>query len=117
MSKDKDIRDAGSHGNKTPIRGIFFGCCAWAKETVSRRAASSRGLSSFFVIALSSYYCLLPRGYCQYSLDYLIRSVQHRLRNRQTDLLRRLEIDDELKFFGCSTGRSAGFVPLRILST
>src|SRR5215831_2167571 len=25
-----------------PIRGTFFGCCAWAKETVDSRAAATR---------------------------------------------------------------------------
>ena len=32
------------------------------------------------------------------SLDHLIRPIQHRLWNRQTDLLGRLEIDHQLEF-------------------
>jgi hypothetical protein len=31
------------------------------------------------------------------SLDYFIRSIQHRLRDRHADLLRRLQIDHQLK--------------------
>ena len=50
-------------------------------------------------------------------LDHLVRPPQHSLWNRETDLFRRLEIDNEFKLVGCSTGMSAGFVPFKILST
>src|SRR5262249_60793321 len=54
---------------------------------------------------------------CSLLFDNFIRSHQHVWRNRYADLLRRFQIDDQLKLTGCSTGRSAGLVPLRILST
>src|SRR4030095_10543835 len=41
--------------------------------------------------------CLLPRASYLYSLDHPIRSRQHVGRNRETDLLGRLQVDDELK--------------------
>ena len=52
-----------------------------------------------------------------FSFDHLVRSRQHIRRNRQADLLGRFQIDDQLKLVGCSTGRSAGLAPFRILST
>src|SRR4029077_202351 len=51
------------------------------------------------------------------SFDHLIRSCQHVRRNRQADLLRRLEIYHQLKFRRLLPGRSAGLAPFRILST
>ena len=51
------------------------------------------------------------------SSDDSIRPRQHIRRNCQADLLGRLQIDDKLELVGCSTGMSAGLVPLRILST
>ena len=52
-----------------------------------------------------------------FSFDHLIRPVEHGLRNRQADLLRGLEIDDELKLRRLLKGKSAGLAPFRILST
>src|SRR5262245_66045203 len=40
---------------------------------------------------------LLTVAYYLYSFDYSIRPVQHGLRNREADLLRRLEIDYQLE--------------------
>ena len=50
-------------------------------------------------------------------IDHLIRPQQHRLRDRQAESLGGLEVDHQLELGGCSTGRSAGLAPLRILST
>ena len=50
-------------------------------------------------------------------LNDFIRPRQHIRRNRQADLLGRFQIDDESNLRGCSTGRSAGLAPFRILST
>ena len=38
------------------------------------------------------------------SFYYLVRPVQNRLRNRQADLLRRLQVDDQLKLHGLLHG-------------
>ena len=38
-----------------------------------------------------------PPAFRLLSLDHLIRPEQHRLRNRQADLLRRLEINHQLE--------------------
>ena len=43
-------------------------------------------------------------------LNHLGRPCQH-IRRRQTDLLGRLQIDDELELLGCSTDRSVGLMP------
>ena len=42
---------------------------------------------------------------------------QHVRWNRQADLFRCFEIDDDFNFVACCTGRSAGLAPFRILST
>jgi hypothetical protein len=46
-----------------------------------------------------------------------VRSRQNVRQDCQADLLRRFQIDHKLKLVGCSTGRSAGLAPFRILST
>jgi|GEM_PF-2049005 len=48
---------------------------------------------------------------CSLLLNDLIRSRQLIRRNRQANLLRRLEIHYWSNFFGCSTGKSAGLAP------
>src|SRR5215475_636478 len=79
------------------MRNIFPACCASASETFARkRVASSQRVILFFMFLFS------PRAsrLCLFSFDYFIRSIQQRLRNRETDLLRRLEIDHQLEFRG-----------------
>ena len=49
------------------------------------------------------------------SANHLVGPCQHVGRNREADLLRGFEIDDELKLGRISTGNSAGFAPFRIL--
>ena len=55
-----------------------------------------------------SYTCLL---------NHLIRLEEHDLWNGEAQRLRSLEVNDQLEFHGLSTGRAAGFVPLKILFT
>jgi hypothetical protein len=50
-------------------------------------------------------------------LNHLIRSRQYRWRDREPQRLGGLGVDDNLERGGCSTGRSAGLAPLRIVST
>jgi hypothetical protein len=50
-------------------------------------------------------------------LNDSVRPHQHVRRNRQTDLLRRLQIDHELELLRLLTGKSASFVLLSGLST
>ena len=42
-------------------------------------------------------------------LDHPVRPVQHGLRNRDANLLARLQVDDQLKLLGCSIGKSAAW--------
>ena len=49
--------------------------------------------------------------------DHLICPCEHVGRDRHADLLGDFQINDELEFRRCSTGKSAGLVPFRILST
>jgi len=51
------------------------------------------------------------------SLDHLIRSRQHRRRDRQSEVLAVLRLITSSNFVGCSTGRSAGFAPFKMRST
>jgi hypothetical protein len=55
-------------------------------------------------------------GACS-SFNHLVGAQQERLRNGQAECLGGREIDDEIEFGGCSTGRSPGLAPRRILST
>jgi len=50
-------------------------------------------------------------------LDHLGGLEEDRLRDRQSSALAVLRLIANSNFVGCSTGRSAGFAPLRILST
>jgi hypothetical protein len=46
--------------------------------------------------------------------DHLVAKLLHRQRNRQAERLRWLHVNHELELVGCSTGRSAGFSPLKM---
>jgi hypothetical protein len=48
--------------------------------------------------------------------DDLVRPRQHRLRDRQAEGAAVFRLITSSNLVGCSTGRSAGFAPLRILS-
>ena len=52
-----------------------------------------------------------------FSLDHFVRLHQRPLRDVQANLFRRFQVDDELELIGCSTGKSAGLTPFKILST
>jgi hypothetical protein len=72
------------------------------KESVIYTAESDRyqlteNSQDLFVAEFSSILATLL-GFLP-SLDHFIRSIQHRLRNGQADLLRRFEIDDELELY------------------
>jgi hypothetical protein len=45
---------------------------------------------------------------------YLVGAHEQRERDGEAERLRSLEVDEQLGLGGCSTGRSAGFVSLRI---
>jgi len=49
--------------------------------------------------------------------DHLVGSGEQRLRHVEAERLGGREIDASSNLVGCSTGRSAGLAPLRILST
>jgi hypothetical protein len=42
---------------KNPIRGIFTGCCAWAKETVVKKIVASCQRRNFIFAFLHFYFC------------------------------------------------------------
>src|SRR5215831_10190046 len=78
--------------SRKPMRGTFPVCCASASETFAKKSvASSQRMILFFM------FFFLPRAFSLFSFDHFIRPIQHRLRNRQTDLLRGLEIDHQLE--------------------
>jgi hypothetical protein len=55
-------------------------------------------------------------GHAAGLLDYLIRSLQERRRDRQAERLGGLEVDDQLELRGLLNGEIGGRAPLRILS-
>ena len=50
-------------------------------------------------------------------IDHLVRPRQHIRRNRQADLFRRFQIDDELELLRLLDGKIGGLAPFKILST
>jgi hypothetical protein len=82
----------------TPMRETFAGCCAATGKLSAKSIAQSVRTVIFLVMffsALSTRHLTLDTR--PFSLDHFIRSIQHVRRNRQSDLLRRFQIDDELK--------------------
>src|SRR5262245_34062066 len=80
--------------SRKPMRKIFPVCCALASETFARkRVASNQRVSLFFMF----FSCLVPHAFCLFSFDQLTRSGEHLRRDLNADLLRRLEIDHQLK--------------------
>ena len=63
-------------------------------------------------MGFSDHYCRLLS-----LLDHLVRPYQHIRRNRQADLLRRFQIDDEFEFDRLLDGQVCGLPPFKILST
>src|SRR5262249_21522332 len=82
-------------GSKKPMRKIFPVCCA----STEPQSAKSMAHSVKTVIFLFMFFLLstATRHSTLFSLDHLIRTCQHVRRNRQTDLLRCFQIDDELE--------------------
>src|SRR5262245_32587744 len=84
-------------GSRKPMRKIFPGCCASASETFAKK----RVASSQRVILLFTFFSrLVPHAFCLFSFDQPIRSGEHLRRNRQADLIRRLEINHQLELRG-----------------
>src|SRR5262245_50208937 len=85
-----------SLGSRRPIRKIFPVCCA----STEPHSAKSMAISAKTVILLFMFFPALsfdtPRSPL-FSLDHLIRSRQHVGWNREPDLLRGLQVNDELK--------------------
>src|SRR5262249_44655064 len=85
--------------NRTPIRGIFFGCCAWTgkQSAKSKVLTVSPAIFMFIVFSLlpsTRHSTLVPRPF---SSDHSIRPLQHCLGNVYADLLGGVEIDHQLK--------------------
>src|SRR5262245_12340970 len=82
-------------GSRKPMRKIFPVCCA----STEPQSAKSMAHSVKTVIFLFMFFLLstATRHSTLFSLDHLIRTCQHVRRNRQTDLLRCFQIDDELE--------------------
>ena len=82
---------------RNPIRGIFFGCCAWVGTLSGRSMAQSARTVIFLFMSFSLPFhsTLLTRPSLLF--DHFIRSHQHIGRNRQADLLGRIEVDHQLE--------------------
>src|SRR5215471_20646242 len=80
----------GEAALRNPIRGTFAGCCAsTGKLRANTMMLRANVKMSFFITLLNPFTSRLS--------DHLIRPIKHRLRNRQTDLLSRLQINHQLK--------------------
>ena len=106
------MRDEPAEGEaelRYPIRGTFVGCCASADTQSAKSMVQSVRTLIFLVMffsALSTRHSTLDTR--PFSLDHLVRPIQQRLRDRQADLLCRLEIDDELKLRRLLDGQVSG---------
>ena len=111
----------GLGATRYPIRGIFFGCCASTKEIVSRKRVSSKQITILLNINIGSVSVLLSllTADCSQVVDLITLSARA---NRFGGIVRPIffaafKLMMNSNFVGCSTGRSAGFLPFRILST
>src|SRR5262245_34130233 len=95
--------------SRKPMRVIFSVCCASIVELGSRCREQSARQNVFLVIcvvpALFSYLRPLTSDLRLLLLDHFISSRKHVRRNRQTDLLCCLQIDDELKLLWLLHGK------------
>src|SRR5690349_23823644 len=87
----------GLVATRNPMRGILVNCCAAARDAVINKAVANNQTMflpniEFIVNFISPLMPLDSR-----LSNHLIRPRQHIRRNRQTDLFRRLQIDDELE--------------------
>src|SRR5258706_6566134 len=85
--------DQGPPGSTTPI---VAGSAAAAGNPRAKRTAAMIKLVIFFFI----FFLLLPTAYClmPVSFDHLVRPRQQVGRDHKADLLRRLEIYDQIEF-------------------
>ena len=121
--RNASVRAAIAEGEAAlgnPIRGTFFGCCAEA-ETQSAKSMAQRGKAIYFFLHVF-FLCLAPldTGHVTLAPSHLI--TLSALASTFGGIVRpiclavfRLMMNSNL--VGCSTGRSAGLAPLRILST
>ena len=68
---------------------------------------------------MSRHVCFVPKAdSCSAAksplFEHLVGEREQLCRHVETECLGGLEIDNELEFRGCMTGRSAGFSPLRM---
>src|SRR6266511_4876541 len=100
----------GSPSKRKPILGIFSTCCASTDEQSAKSMAHSARQMTFLLMSFLPFLalCSLPHALCNFSPNHLIRSPQHLLRNRETDLLRRFQVDDELEFGWLFDGEIGG---------
>src|SRR5437667_10552110 len=75
-----------------------FGCCALAKEPTDKKTVGSKQIKTrtHMVIRFSPVLLLFSADSLRSLYDF-VRSRQHVRRNRQTDLLRRFQIDHQLE--------------------
>src|SRR5262245_3619476 len=114
MRIESEIEE-GKPSSRNPTVGIFFVCCASTEPQSAKRIAQRVRTVIFLYMSLAL--SLHTPHSPFFSLDHLIRPCQHIGRDRQADLPGCFKIDDQVELFGCSTGRSEGFAPFRILST
>src|SRR5262245_31222631 len=100
----------------TPMRWIFPACCAWANEQSAKSAVLRVRAITFLFISLFLL-SLVPR---HSTLSHLI--TLSALASTLGGIVRPIclaafRFIKNSNLMGCSTGRSAGFLPFRILST
>src|SRR5262245_54013563 len=102
-------------GSRRPMRGTFPGCCASAGKQSAKSKALRVKTATFFFICFSfpssTRHSSLDTH--PFSLDQLGRPGEHLRRNRQTDLLRRLEIYHQLELRWLLNGQIGGLSSLQ----
>ena len=80
-----------------PIRETFPACCASADmQSAKSQVLSVKPMTVFLIGFVPVFFCSLLFAPCSLLFDDLVRPEQHVRRNREADLLRRLEIDDKV---------------------
>ena len=101
------------NANNQPILGMFFQSCTWGERRKYKQQSGKRKIKNLLNHSPSphlrphDYFHLITRSALASTFGGMVRPI----------CLAVLRLITSSNFVGCSTGRSAGFAPFKILST